>query len=40
MKGKELNDSKGVEKNLMNGSKLHSFVSYELSRKMIIRMFQ
>lgn len=28
MTGKELNDSKGAEKNFMNGSKSYSFILY------------
>lgn len=38
--GREINDHKGAEKTLMNGSKTYTFVSYEVLRKMIVRMFQ
>lgn len=40
MAGRYLIDRKGGENNLMNGSKLYSFVSYEMNRKVIVRMFQ
>lgn len=40
MTEKEFSDSKGAEKNLVNGSKLYMFVSYEMSWQIIARMFQ